>query len=72
MQLEVGDMIQWFAEACHSGVTPDTGWVVHIETRYRQDQKRDYILAHWLSNNSAEEHWADWLLNQNCKIIKGR
>ena len=78
MQLEVGDMILWVTDMI-GGLTndedaPDTGWVVHVEKRHRKpwgDDLKEHVVVYWLSSNSAEEHWTDYLLNENCKIIKG-
>ena len=72
MRLEVGDMILW--GDCNSIYPPDTGWVMHVEKRHRKadgDAPKELVVVHWLSNNSAEEHWTEWLLNDNCTIIKG-
>ena len=71
--LEVGDMILWVSDVVGSSTDlPDTGWVLHVEKRLRYDQEiREHVVVHWLSSNSAEEHWTEWLLNENCKIIKG-
>jgi len=74
MQLEVGDMILWVTDADGDTIAhpPDTGWVVHLEQRLRNGHDlREYVVVHWLSNNSTEEYWTEWLLNENCKIIKG-
>ncbi len=72
-KLEVGDMILWRSELLtNSTDLPDTGWVVHLEQRFRNGQPaKDYVVVYWLSSNTPEEHWVDWLLNQNCQIIKG-
>ena len=73
--LEVGDMILWVSDLVGSSTDlPDTGWVVHVEKRNRNntgDALKEHVVVYWLSSNSAEEHWADYLLNENCKIIKG-
>ena len=75
MQLEVGDMILWESDMVGSSTDlPDTGWVVHVEKRHRKpwgDALQEHVVVYWLSSNSAEEHWTDYLLNENCKIIKG-
>ena len=73
MQLEIGDMILWVSDMIGSSTDlPDTGWVVHVEKRLRNGHDpKEYVVVHWLSSNSAEEHWVDWLLTENCKIIKG-
>ncbi len=74
MKLEVGDMILWAGDN-HDADIEDTGWVVHLEVRQRphigSKHPKEYVVVHWLSSNSPEEHWVEWLLNKNCKIIKG-
>ena len=71
MQLEIGDMILWAGDN-HDADRPDTGWVVHLETRLRNGHDpKEYVVVHWLSSNTPEEHWVDWLLNKNSTIIKG-
>ena len=70
MQLEVGDMIMWAGD--HLGYSTDTGWVIRLETRLRNGHDpKEYVVVHWLSSNTSEEHWVDWLMTENCKIIKG-
>jgi len=71
--LEVGDMILWRSQRVSSSVDlPDTGWVVHLEIRHRNGHDpKEYVVVHWLSSNTPEEHWVDWLLNNNCTIVKG-
>ena len=75
MRLEVGDMILWVSDFARSSADlSDTGWVVHVEKRHRKaggDALQELVVVHWLSNNSVEEHWTEWLLNDNCTIIKG-
>ena len=73
MQLEVGDMILWESDFVGgSAQLPDTGWVVHVEKRLTSHHNlKEHVVVYWLSSNSAEEHWTDYLLNDNCTIIKG-
>ena len=72
-KLEIGDMILWRSDLISSSANlPDTGWVVYVETRHRNGHDpQEYVVVHWLSSDTPEEHWVGWLLNQNCQIIKG-
>ena len=71
--LEIGDMILWVSERVDSSADlPDTGWVVHVEKKLRNGHDlQEYVEVHWLSSNTLEEHWVDWLITEHCKIIKG-